>query len=88
MTSYEYDVGHQLTAMLWLKDANSLAEFREGFIGWTHKKDIDHNGIKGELEKKTIEALAWKLNKESLGAKDDFFEMQGCFEEMNRSFDG
>ena len=83
VTSYEYADLHQLSA-LWLEYANNLSEFREGFIGSTHKRDIDHNGIKSELAKKTIEALALKSKKESLGAKNYFFEMQGCFEEMYR----
>lgn len=83
VTSYEYADLHQLTA-LWLEYANSLTEFREGFIGSTHKQDMDHNRIKSELSKKVIEDLALKSKKEALGAKNYFFEMQGCFEEMYR----
>lgn len=83
VTSYEYADLHQLSA-LWLDYTNSLTEFREGFIGSTHKRDIDHNGIKSDLAKKTIEELDLKSKKEALGAKNYFFEMQGCFEEMYR----
>jgi DNA modification methylase len=83
VTSYEYADLHQLTA-LWLGYTNSLTEFREGFIGSTHKKEIDHNGIKSKLAKRTIEELALKSKKEALGVKNYFFEMQGSFEEMYR----
>lgn len=83
VTSYEYADLHQLSA-LWLDYANSLTDFREGFIGSTHKKDIDHNGIKSKLAKNTIEKLNLKSKKEALGVKNYFFEMQECFEEMYR----
>lgn len=83
ITSYEYADLHQLTA-LWLEYATSLAEFREGFIGSVHKKEIDHNGIKSNLAKETIEKLAQKSNKEALGTKNYFLEMQQCFQEMYR----
>ena len=83
VTSYEYADLHQLTA-LWLEYTNSLAEFREGFIGSVHKKEIDHNGIKSNLAKNTIEKLANKSKKEALGTKNYFLEMQQCFQEMYR----
>lgn len=83
VTSYEYADLHQLTA-LWLKYTNSLTKFRKGFIGSIHKEDIDHNGIKSELAKKTIDDLSKKSKKESLGTKNYFLEMQQCFQEMYR----
>ena len=83
VTSYEYADLHQLTA-LWLEYANSLSEFRNGFIGSTHKQDIDHNGIKSILAKDTIEKLSLKSRKEGLGTKNYFLEMQECFGEMYR----
>ena len=83
VTSYEYADLHQLTA-LWLGYANSLAAFRDGFIGSIHKKDIDHNGIKSQLAIKTIENLSEKSKREALGTKNYFFEMQQCFQEMHR----
>ena len=83
VTSYEYADLHQLTA-LWLEYTNSLSEFRKGFIGSIHKKDIDSSQIKSKLAKEIIEELAKKSNKESLGTKNYFFEMQECFNEMYR----
>ena len=83
VTSYEYADLHQLTA-LWLQYVDSLAEFRKGFIGSRHKQDIDHNGIKSELAKETIEKLSLQSRKEGLGTKNYFLEMQECFEEMYR----
>ena len=84
VTSYEYADLHQLTA-LWLEYANSLNDFREGFIGSVHnKQDSDHNGIKSQLAIKSIESLSKKSKKEALGAKNYFLEMQECFQEMKR----
>lgn len=83
VTSYEYADLHQLTA-LWLEYTNSLADFRDGFIGSAHKKDIIHNEIRSELGKATIESLSRKSKKEALGTKNYFLEMQQCFEEMYR----
>jgi len=83
VTSYEYADLHQLTA-LWLEYTNNLNEFREGFIGSTHKQDINHNGIKSQLALKTIDDLYKKSKKEALGTKNYFLEMQQCFQEMYR----
>jgi len=83
VTSYEYADLHQLTA-LWFEYTDNLTEFREGFIGSVHKKDIDHNGIKSELSKTIIEDLSKKSKKEALGTKNYFLEMQQCFQEMYR----
>jgi len=83
VTSYEYADLHQLTA-LWLGYAKNVAEFRENFIGSIYKRTSIHDGIKSEIAKKEIEELEKKSKREAEAVRDYFFEMQQCFEEMQR----
>jgi DNA modification methylase len=82
VTSYEYADLHQLTA-LWLQYTNSLNEFRSKFIGSIHKGYKDVN-LYSTIAKQTIDRLESRDKREALGVKRYFFEMQQCFEEMQR----
>jgi DNA modification methylase len=84
VTSYEYADLYQLTA-LWLGHMTNLKQFRVKFIGSVQKQDDgDKLNLYSKLARVTVEELREKDKKVSIGIKRYFFEMQQCFEEMNR----
>ncbi len=82
VTSYEYADLHQLTAF-WLEYITNLQSFRKEFIGSIQKDDGDLP-IKSQLAKQICSELRKKDRREAVGVERYFFEMQECFEEMDR----
>ena len=88
VTSYEYADLHQLTA-LWLGyfAEGAFREFRSRFIGSIQREKPDHKiktSLYSTLAKETIASLRASDPRAADAAERYFFEMQQCFEEMNR----
>lgn len=83
VTSYEYADLHQLTA-IWLGYADKLSEFRSKFIGSIQKANHLSVELYSKLGRKTVAELRQIDKREANGAEHYFFEMQLCFQEMQR----
>ncbi|MGC1931566.1 MAG: DNA methyltransferase [Candidatus Nitrosopolaris sp.] len=83
VTSYEYADLHQLTA-IWLGYADKLSEFRSKFIGSIQKGNHLSVELYSKLGRKTVTELRQIDKREANGVEHYFFEMQLCFQEMQR----
>jgi DNA modification methylase len=83
VTSYEYADLHQLTA-IWLGYADKLSEFRSKFIGSIQKANHSSIELYSKLGRKTVTELREIDKRQANGVEKYFFEMQLCFQEMQR----
>jgi DNA modification methylase len=83
VTSYEYADLHQLTA-IWLGYTDKLSEFRSKFIGSIQKGNHISGELYSKLGRKTVTELRQIDKREATGVEHYFFEMQLCFQEMQR----
>lgn len=83
VTSYEYADLHQLTA-IWLGYTDKLSEFRSKFIGSIQKGNYLSGELYSKLGRETVTELRQIDKREANGVEHYFFEMQLCFQEMQR----
>jgi DNA modification methylase len=83
VTSYEYADLHQLTA-IWLSYTDKLSEFRSKFIGSIQKGNHLSGELYSKLARKTVTELRQIDKREGNGVEHYFFDIQLCFQEIQR----
>lgn len=82
VTSYEYADLHQLST-IWLDFADSLTEYRKGFIGSAHKYSNDKK-LKSNIAQEIVNKMKEKNKKMAKEIETFFIDMQEVFDESYR----
>ncbi len=82
VTSYEYADLHQLST-IWLDLTDDLTEYKNGFIGTSHKK-YENKILRSQIALDIVDKMSKKSNKMAKEIEAYFIDMQEVFDESYR----